>query len=97
MGPAVKRKNFAPPLGPDTCQGPDCGALAQTALSASHETLRRLGYAPTEPEPTSVRVCVKCYLRGMAEAQARTRPSLGTKLAQQAPTVVLYDSRGPRE
>lgn len=67
----MKRKNFAPPLGPDTCQGPDCGALAQTSFTANHETLRRLGYVPTKDDPASMRVCLKCYLRGMHEAQTR--------------------------
>jgi hypothetical protein len=63
-----KRKNLAPPLGPDLC---GCGALAQTALTATVDTQRRLGFVPALDEPTTLRVCVACYLRAMHEAQAR--------------------------
>lgn len=79
----MKRKNLAPSLGPDICQGPDCRALAQVTFGASHDTLRRLGYLPPPDDPTTMRVCVGCYLRGMAEAQARLRgPKIFTFQAQ---------------
>lgn len=70
-----KRRNTSPPLGPDTCAMDACGALAQTSLSASGETLRALGFPETE-ERVTMRVCLKCYLRAMAEALARARKPL---------------------
>lgn len=63
-----RRRNLSPPLGPDACP---CGALAQTTLSASGQTLRGLGFAAPTDEVLALRVCLKCYLRAMAEALAR--------------------------
>lgn len=90
----IKRKNTSPPLGPDTCGMDGCGALAQTTLSATGETLRSLGFPmPTlalsehrEVERVAMRVCMKCYLRAMAEVQARARTPL-TGIAFQALSV----------
>ena len=68
------RKNTAPPLGPDACQMEGCGALAQTTLSASGQALRTLGFAEPTDERLTLRVCLKCYLRAMAEVMARAKP-----------------------
>ncbi len=73
----MKRKNTATPLGPDTCQADGCSALVQTTLSASTKTLRQLGFNPSYgltmgEDVLSLRVCLKCYLRGMAEALTRS-------------------------
>lgn len=67
------KRNTAPPLGPDTCETAGCENLAQTRLSATGDTLRSLGFAPVEGERLSVRCCLACYLKAMAEVQARAR------------------------
>lgn len=66
-----KRKNTSPPIGPDACP---CGTLAQTTLSATGDTLRALGFPEDSVERVSLRVCLGCYLRAMAEATARGGP-----------------------
>lgn len=77
----LKRRNLAPPLGPDLCTAPECKALAQTSLSLSRATALQLGFLPGEDELFSARVCVACYLKGMAEAHARARTKRFTKPA----------------
>lgn len=81
------RQNIAPTLGPDVCEMPGCGLLAQVSLSATGQALQTIGFSPSEGERLSMRVCSKCYLRAMDEVLARSGLKRRLQSAASLPTI----------